>query len=116
MGLNNKHPDELRARVIKLAQSGMCYSDIAWQTNLQAKQIHSIVHYARRCGTTIPHYNPGIPKLSLRVFLPALLTAEIRKIAAKRDETPEDLVRQIVGFVVNDNLVDAVLDDGGSNG
>ena len=48
------------------------------------------------------------------IFFPVELVDQLKPHAVKRGITVNTLTRMIIGAVVDDNLIDGVLDDGGT--
>jgi hypothetical protein len=88
-------------------------------------RIAGILYEARRGGARIPRYDaagkhaaprsPSEPRsIATYVFMSSEVVAALTPEAARRKLTPKGLARELLTRIVEDNLIDAVLDDGGA--
>jgi hypothetical protein len=92
----------------ELQQRGLSTLDIATELGISPNNVRSLF-YAARCG---PRNERSAESLGCAVRFPADVLEALGPFAARRGIHPNTLARQIVMTVIDENLVDAVLDDG----
>lgn len=100
-------------RAAELARQGLCAAEIQVKLGCKRSTIYSAICWARRAGVDVP---PRLPQSPYRVGAGAAngddgLAARLRPHAEAREVSVSALVHAIISRVVEDDLVDAVLDD-----
>ena len=101
------HPSR-SAAVIDLRQKGLDYHEIAARIGVPPKTVAALESSAGRARKRRPAEANG-----RTVVFPIDLLERLQPHAAARNVTVNELARRIVDTVIDDNLVGAVLDDGG---
>ncbi len=103
-----------RQQVIDLALQNTPPRDIAVMLNRTRATVYHYLFLARRAGVNIPEFRGGARITTAGYMHISNDTAALlRPHAARRGIPPRDLARRILETVAGNDLVDAVLDDGG---
>jgi hypothetical protein len=87
-------------------------AEIARRLGISPNAVTGLVSAAKRRVTHDGDMDRSRPGDAIRpVNLPSDLVQSMRRHAARRDATVDNLIRQILSAVIHDDLVDAVLDD-----
>ena len=95
------------AAVQALAANGLHTSEIARRIGIEEKSVSALLCSARRSKRPAE-------KNGRTVLFPIDILNALRIAAAKRNISVNELARRIVEAVADDGLIDAVLDDGGT--
>lgn len=90
------------AAVVALRAQGLSTREIAARIGIPRSNVFALEASAKRAKSARPDPGP----------LPGSLLDALAPHARRRGLTPEALARKILGAVVRDGLIDAVLDDG----
>jgi hypothetical protein len=113
-----KRDDSLDAAVLSLSMDGVRPSDIARQLKVTPNRVFAVKAFFYRHGVIFPPIRKGPPT---REQAPRLthLNTELREAlaphAAARGMGTRELALRLLGAIIRDELVDAVLDDGGAD-
>lgn len=98
--------------VCALRLAGVSTAEIARRIGITAAQVRSLETSRRRCDAANAGARQHNTTTMQPVDLPKLQIIALRGLASRRNLSVDQLVRRIVGAVIDDDLVDAVLDDG----
>lgn len=111
-----KRDDSLDAAVITLAREGVRASDIARRLDVTPNRIHSVLHYLRRHGAAFPRARSG-PAPGKQGARLTRLNADLRDglapHATARGMGVKELAVCLLGIIIRDGLIEAILDDTG---
>lgn len=104
-----------RARVLALSQSNYPPRRIASILDTPVATIYAIQTQLRRDGFNVPRSPTGAPPqggpVTTTIELPGDVRATLAAAASKRNISHRRLIEQIIGIVLSEDMVDAVLDD-----
>lgn len=106
-----------RQDVIDMALDGVRPAEIEARTGLSINTIYHDLYQARKQGQDIPNFTAGrqrAPRNKVRVTL--TVSKDLEAQALSRDLTVKQLAECLLSRIVEDDLVVAVLDDGGRHG
>lgn len=112
-------PAMFRDKAIELAQRGMRPGTIAREFGVAPDVIYQLLSGARRAGVDIPRFAGGpFPDAKkngnqLRVRIAPRHLPALDRAANDRGISRSQLVSRLLEVLVMDDLVDAILDDGG---
>lgn len=101
------------AAVAALRAEGLATADIACRIGVEAKTVSALEASAARVVRQSQPARSG-DQLGRSVLIPFEDYAALRPHAARRAVTVDQLVRALVEVIAQDEMVDAVLDDGGA--
>lgn len=111
-------PDGRSDHVLALAKRGVRPCEIAEQTGLSSNAVYTRLAYYRRHGCDIPRFTGGPRKNGTARLYITDVAPDLRNLlephAARRDQTINELARDLLDMVAREGLVDAILDDGES--
>jgi transcriptional regulator with XRE-family HTH domain len=96
------------AAVLALRSAGLSSREIADKVGISTATVTALEHSAGR-----PRKSRPAEEMGRTVLFPTDVLDSLGPHAAKRNMHPNALARLIVETVVDDDMVDAVLDDGG---
>lgn len=100
------------AAALALRAGGVTDAEIALRLGISTHAVTGLISSAARRGKHDGDIDRSRPGDAIRpVDLPSDLVQSMRRHAARRDTTVDNLIRQILSAVIHDDLVDAVLDD-----
>lgn len=109
-----------RDEIIALARQGNPPREIAARMGLDANTVSCLLSYERRKGAPIPYFPTGPGRIGRTRFVicdpPAGLREALAPHAAARGMSISELAGALLLAITRDDLVDAVLDDGGADG
>lgn len=114
--MSQARPD--RDRIIEMAKAGVQPREIAHDLGIEANAVSCILWYERQKGADIPRFRSGpwIGQSRLVVNDPGgRLRRGLSDAAGMRGLTEPELARRLLCAAVRDDLVDAILDDGGDD-
>ncbi|MGR3501577.1 hypothetical protein [Pseudaestuariivita sp.] len=101
-----------------MAKLNLPPAEIHERTGLALGSIYTILSKARAKGIDLPSFKRGRPRGELKggviLRLPQTLVTQLELAAEDRETTPRELATTILGVVIAEGLIDAVLDDGGT--
>lgn len=104
-------------QIIERACRGVRPGLIARDLGVDRWKVYHVITVARRAGLDIPRFSlRGIKQEKRRVPLSPEAREALAPHAAARGLSPIDLAERLLIRIVQDDLVDAVLDDGGAHG
>lgn len=99
--------------IVDMARKGVRPVEIARILGLENKLVHNRICSARRAGIDLPHFTTkGAPQPKRRVPIPVPVRELLEPAAQRRGMDVFDLAALIVKVVAEEDMVDAVLDDG----
>lgn len=102
--------------ILKLAQKRLPPKDIAERLGLGRRQVAGSLARLRKNGEAIPEYSRKCGRKRCRVPVEPHVHDNLASFADARGCEVSDIAVLILERVVLDGLVDAVLDDGGTDG
>jgi hypothetical protein len=103
-----------RQRVIDLAHQRIPPRDIAVRLNCAPDTVHQYISAARRAGMCIPKFTNGRPNTTAGyAHINHETAAALRPHADRRGLPLRVLAKRLLAEIARDDLVDAILDDGG---
>lgn len=100
------------AEAVDLAKAGVRPARIAAELGLSLQQVYGHISYARRRGEDIPRFSTAGTRQRRGVSLAQEERDLLAPHAALRHIDVVELAERILSRVIEDNIVDAVLDDG----
>lgn len=107
----------MTSRIIQLGKEGLSPADINRELGAgNIRTIYSALSSARRRGVDIPRHSGRKKKTTVEItpdtvaFPPSVL-GDLKPAADARGITVEQLARKLIANIIDDNLIDAVLDD-----
>lgn len=114
-----KIPPRTRDQIIALAKKNLPPRAIAQaiSPSVGTYQIYDCLREARRADPTIPRFGgvsarEGADPNARSIAVPHEVLRELKPHAGRRNLSPGDLVKALLTAIANDDLVDAILDDG----
>jgi transposase len=107
---------EQKARIVELGFEGMPRKDIAAEVGVAVRVVYETIAQARRNGRPVPRVRPGSPDPRPRVHVDVAVLDRLRPHAERRDIPVREIAAMILATVAAEDMVDAVLDDGGADG
>ncbi|MDK3072731.1 hypothetical protein QO034_06385 [Sedimentitalea sp. JM2-8] len=102
--------------VLKLARCRLRPGDIAARLGMTPDQVYNSISRARSRGEDIPPFSRKTSVgRSRRLFIPTHVLDLLAPHAQARQTDMFDLAGRIIAVVAEENMIDAVLDDGGAN-
>lgn len=101
-----------RDEIIAMAKQGIPPRDIAPKAQRTVDAIYNVISHARRTGHDIPPLPHSGRRPKLTNVAPSL-EQKLRAFSEPRGITVKQLVTRLLEIIVADDLVDAILDDGG---
>ncbi len=103
--------------IVSLAKARHQPTAIADRLGLSRETVYNYISRARREGIDIPHFKrrQADPRVG-RIVVSAKVMNSLKTAASARGLTVGELATRLLGHIVLDNLMDAVLDDEVSNG
>lgn len=103
-----------RQRVIDMARQRIQPRDIAVRLNCAPDTVYQYISAARRAGMRIPKFTNGRPnKTAGYAHISHDTAAALLPHADRRGIPLRVLAKQLLEVIARDDLVDAILDDGG---
>ncbi|WP_039017323.1 hypothetical protein [Halocynthiibacter namhaensis] len=97
--------------VVNLAKQGCCVDEIIHESGVKLNTVNRYLSRARQQGVVFPD-GLKVYRKSLDYTVPKSVRAMILPYAKRRKMSVSDLAAKLITTIAEDELIDAVLDDG----